>query len=115
MHLEWIPVTFGLVMASFDVLMLGIIKMVSKDQVKLLRWMILPTIMYAIQPWIFLGSLQFESMIVMNLMWDLMSDILVTMSGFLFFKESIGPFKKVGVIFSILAMFLMSVGETEEV
>jgi len=93
--------------------MLGVIKTVSKDQAKLLRWMILPTIMYAIQPWIFLGSLQFESMIVMNLMWDLLSDVLVTMSGFLYFKESIGPFKKVGVIFSILAMFLMSIGETE--
>jgi len=115
MQLDWIPFTFGLVMASFDVVMLGIIKMVSKDQVKLLRWMILPTIMYAIQPWIFLGSLQFESMIVMNLMWDLLSDILVTMSGFLLFKEKIGPFKKVGVIFSILAMFLLSINETGEV
>jgi len=115
MHLEWIPVVFGLVMASLDVFMLGIIKTVSKDQAKFLRWMILPTIMYAIQPWIFLGSLQFESMIVMNLMWDLLSDILVTMSGFLFFKENIGPFKKVGVIFSILALFLMSIGDKEQV
>ena len=115
MHLDWIPITFGFVMASLDVFMLGIIKTVSKDQAKFLRWMILPTIMYAIQPWIFLGSLQFESMIVMNLMWDLLSDILVTMSGFLFFKENIGPFKKVGVIFSILALFLMSIGDKEQV
>lgn len=115
MNLEWIPFTFGLVMATLDVFMLGVIKTVSKDQAKLLRWMILPTIIYAIQPWIFLRSLQFESMIVMNLMWDLISNVLVTTAGFLYFKESIGPFKKVGVIFSILAMFLMSVGETEEV
>jgi len=114
MHLDWIPITFGLVMASLDVFMLGIIKTISKDQVKFLRWMIIPTIVYAIQPWIFLGSLQFESMIVMNLMWDLMSDILVTASGFLFFKEELGPFKKLGVIFSILALFLMSVDETGE-
>ena len=113
MHLEWIPFSFGLVMATLDTFMLGIIKTVSNDQAKLLRWMILPMIIYAIQPWIFLGSLQFESMIVMNLMWDLISNILVTTAGFLYFKESIGPFKKVGVIFSILAMFLMSVGETE--
>ena len=115
MHLEWIPFAFGLVMATLDVFMLGVIKTVSKDKAKLLRWMILPTIMYAIQPWIFLGSLQFESMIVMNLMWDLISDILVTAAGFLYFKEKIGPFKKVGVIFSILAMFLLSVGETEDI
>jgi hypothetical protein len=46
-------------------------------------------------------------------MWDLISNVLVTTAGFLYFKESIGPFKKVGVIFSILAMFFMSVGETE--
>jgi len=44
-----------------------------------------------------------------------MSDILVTASGFFFFKEELGPFKKLGVIFSLLALFLMSVDEKGEV
>lgn len=113
-HLDWIPFAFGLIMASLDATLLSVIKIVSKDQAKLIRWMVIPTILYAIQPWIFLGSLQFESMIVMNLMWDLISNILVTGVGFLYFKESIGPYKKLGVIFSFLSIFLMSIADGDD-
>ena len=94
-------------MASIDVFMLGIIKKVS-TQAWVLKWMILPTLIYALQPWIFLSSLRFESLIVMNLMWDLISDILVTATGFLYFKERIGPYKTLGVILSFVSIVLMS-------
>ena len=106
---EWAPLAFGTAMASVDVIMLGIIKSVSLNQSKLLRWMIIPTIAYAIQPWIFLESLKFESLIVMNLMWDLISDILVTLVGFFYFKERLGPYKTIGVALSILSITLMSI------
>lgn len=106
--LNWIPVAYGAVMASIDVFMLGIIKSVSKDAPRFIRWMILPTIIYALQPWIFLSSLRFESLIVMNLMWDLMSDILVTATGLLYFKEKIGPYKTLGVILSFVSIVLMA-------
>ena len=106
---EWIPVAFGTLLAVLDVFMLGIIKTVSKDKVKLIRWMILPTLSYALTPWIFLKALQFESMVVMNLMWDLVSDVLVTLAGFLYFKEEIGPYKTIGVVMSLIALTLMSI------
>lgn len=106
---EWAALAFGTAMASVDVIMLGIIKSVSLNQSKLLRWMIIPTIAYAIQPWIFLQSLKFESLIVMNLMWDLISDILVTLVGFFYFKERLGPYKSIGVALSILSILLMSI------
>ena len=106
---EWTALAFGTAMASVDVIMLGIIKSVSLNQSKLLRWMIIPTIAYAIQPWIFLQSLKFESLIVMNLMWDLISDILVTLVGFFYFKERLGPYKSIGVALSILSILLMSI------
>lgn len=106
--LNWIPIAYGALMASIDVFMLGIIKLVSQNQSRLLRWMILPTIIYAIQPWIFLSSLRFESLIVMNLMWDLMSDIMVTGVGLVYFKEKLGPYKTLGVILSFASIVLMS-------
>lgn len=106
--INWIPVGYGLIMASIDVFMLGIIKSVSGNTSRFLKWMVLPTLIYALQPWIFLSSLQFESLIVMNLMWDLISDILVTATGFLYFKESIGPYKTLGVILSFVSIVLMS-------
>jgi drug/metabolite transporter (DMT)-like permease len=41
-------------------------------------------------------------------MWDLISDILVTATGFLYFKEKIGPYKTLGVILSFVSIVLLS-------
>lgn len=106
-HLNTIPLKFGLVMATVDVFMLSIIKKVNLNS-KLIKWMIFPTIIYAIQPWIFLKSLEYESLIIMNLLWDLISDVLVTLTGLIIFKESIGPYKLIGVVLSFISITLMS-------
>ena len=111
MKINTIPLVFGFVMAFIDVFMLGLIKSISLDVPRYIRWMIAPTIVYAIQPWIFLNSLKFESLTVMNLLWDLASDILVTMVGLLYFKEQIGPLKLLGVALSLVAMFLMTAAD----
>ena len=105
-----IPLKFGVTMALIDVFMLSIVKTVSLNA-KFLKWMIVPTIVYAIQPWIFLQSLEFESLIIMNLLWDVISDVLVTLTGLIFFKESIGPYKLIGVILSFISITLMSLDD----
>lgn len=102
-----IPLQFGLLMASIDAIMLFIVKNVSVES-KLLRWMILPTVFYALQPWIFLQSLSYESLIVMNLMWDVLSTILITLTGLIYFKESIGPYKLGGLLLSFVSIILLS-------
>lgn len=111
--LNLIPVAYGALMASIDVFMLSIIKTVSGNPSRFFRWMVIPTLIYAIQPWIFLSSLRFESLIVMNLMWDLISDVLVTATGFLYFKEKIGPYKTLGVILSFVSIVLLSLQDGE--
>jgi len=107
MAIEWIPMTFGIVMATIDVFMLSAIKIIG-TKAKFLKWMIVPTIVYAIQPWIFLTSLKFETMTVMNLTWDLMSDILVTAVGLYYFGEKLGPVKTLGVCTAILSIGLLA-------
>jgi drug/metabolite transporter (DMT)-like permease len=107
-NINWTPVAYGALMATIDVIMLSIIKAISFNQLRLIKWMILPTLIYALQPWIFLSSLRFESLIVMNLLWDLISNILVTATGFLYFKEKIGPFKTIGVILSFISIIFLS-------
>jgi drug/metabolite transporter (DMT)-like permease len=107
-RLEYTPLLYGLVMAGIDVFMLSIIKTVSTAPAKFIRWMVIPTLIYALQPWIFLSSLKYESLIVMNLMWDVLSDILVTFVGLVYFREKIGPYKTLGVILSFVSITLLS-------
>jgi multidrug transporter EmrE-like cation transporter len=102
------PLLYGLFMATIDVFMLAILKMISTGAIKNILWMAIPTLVYAIQPWVFLQSLRFESMIVMNLLWDLISDVLVTANGILYFKETLSRTKAFGVFFSLLGIFLIS-------
>ena len=108
MYKRILPIIFGFLMASIDVSMLGIIKSVSIGSLKNILWMLVPTIVYAIQPWIFLKSLSFSSMITMNLMWDIFSDILVTAAGLMYFKEKVSNTKLIGILFAFVSIFLLT-------
>jgi len=107
MTIEWVPLMFAAFMATVDTFMLSGIKVIG-TKAKYLKWMIVPTIVYAIQPWIFLSSLKFETMTVMNLTWDLMSDILVTAVGLFYFGEKLGPVKTLGVCTALLSIGLLA-------
>lgn len=107
MGIEWVPLTFAAFMATVDTLMLSGIKIIG-TKAKYLKWMIVPTIVYAIQPWIFLSSLKFQTMTVMNLTWDLMSDILVTTVGLFYFGEKLGPVKSLGVFTALISIALLA-------
>jgi multidrug transporter EmrE-like cation transporter len=107
------PFLYGLFMATIDVFMLGILKLISTGSIKNMWWMTLPTVVYAFQPWIFLHSLRVESMIVMNLLWDLISDVLVTANGLLYFKEKLSNTKALGVAFSLLGIYFLSCEKAE--
>jgi len=87
--------------------MLGLIKAIH------LGWfnkymMIVPTFLYALQPWLFAASMQYESMVVMNLIWDVISDLMVTASGLFFFKEKVSRTKMLGVFLAMIAVVLMA-------
>ena len=61
-----------------------------------------------IQPFIFLEALNFESMTVMNILWDLSSDIIVTFIGIFIIGEKIGFRKAVGIALSFVAIYLFT-------
>jgi multidrug transporter EmrE-like cation transporter len=106
--IDWIPFGYGLLMASMDVLTLGLIKSVKMGWYRPLKAMILPTIVYALQPWLFLSSLSHSTLIVMNLLWDLISNILVTILGLVYFKETVSFTKKLGILLSLISIFILS-------
>ena len=107
MGFESVPLIYGTYMATVDVFMLGILKAINLGWISK-SLIFLPTFIYAMQPWIFLKSLEFESMTVMNLLWDVISDVLVTGTGLYFFKEKLSRTKMLGVGLSLISIMLMS-------
>jgi multidrug transporter EmrE-like cation transporter len=102
-----LPLLYGTYMGVIDTVMLGLIKAIH------LGWfnksmMIVPTFLYALQPWLFATSMQYESMVVMNLLWDVISDVMVTASGLFFFKEKVSRTKMLGVFLAMIAVVLMA-------
>jgi len=104
---------FGILMASIDVVSLSIIKYKSLGTLTNSLWLVLAVVIYAFQPLLFLKSLSYEGLTVMNLVWDLSSDILVTALGLLWFKERLPSTKLWGVIFAFISLGLMATGDGE--
>lgn len=101
------PLAFATLMASMDVVVLAWIKDYSLG---LLSWKFVPIAMfiYGLQPYVFLQSLRYESMTVMNILWDIISDILVTTTGLLYFKEHLTPVKQIALGFAFIAIILFA-------
>ena len=109
--LVWRTLLYGTAMALIDTGILGLVKEISKDGAKSLAFMIIPTIAYAIQPWIFLSSLKYETLIVMNLLWDLLSDVLVSLIGIFYFGEKISSVRLIGLILGMVSLALLAYKE----
>lgn len=105
-----IPFGFAAAMASIDSTMLSLIKYISQND-KHIGWLILPMIVYSLQPVLFYLSMKYETLTVMNLLWDVISDVIITFIGLVIFRETIGPYKKLGVIFSFFSIILMSLND----
>lgn len=97
---------FGVLFGAIDATSLPIIKNVSLGWN--FKWMIVPFLLYAASPFVFLKGLATESLTILNLVWDLSSDLIITLIGLVVFKETIPPLKLLGVALSFVALFLMS-------
>ncbi len=98
---------FGLVFGILDALCLPIVKSVSIGTFAP-AMMLIPVILYGASPFIFLKGLQGETLTILNLVWDLTSDVVVTLIGLLVFAEQISSVKKLGVLLSFVSLFLMT-------
>jgi multidrug transporter EmrE-like cation transporter len=104
--LNWRTLAYGLGFGLLDATALPIVKGVSTGWDP--AWMIIPTLMYAAAPSILLTALREETLTIMNLVWDLSSDLTVTIIGLLVFAEKISPIKMLGVVVSFIGLILMT-------
>jgi drug/metabolite transporter (DMT)-like permease len=99
---------WGGLMALMDSIILSLLKAYN---IGLIQWngiILISMLVYSIQPLIFLESLKGNGLIIMNLLRDVMSDILVTSVGLLYFSEKLTNSKKIGVLLSVISVILLS-------
>jgi multidrug transporter EmrE-like cation transporter len=106
-------ILMGGILATTDVTAMSIMKQISIQSFSKI-WMIIVTLIYAAQPWIFLNGLNYTGMTVMNLTWDLTSSIIVAFVGLLFFREKLTQTKLLGVGFALIAAFLFAYSSDSE-
>jgi len=103
-----LPIVFGVSMAMLDVLMMSLAKYSSRGQISYGIALPIATVLYSLEPYIFFKSLKYESLTAMNLIWDLTSDILVTILGVFWFGESIKSLRWLAVLFAIFSLGLFA-------
>ena len=100
-----LPIAFGTVMALVDMCMMGGIKMVHNGTLPPVLGVIMSSAVYLLQPLIFLKAMNYQGMAVTNLVWNLISNTIVTLQGVFIFGESIK-----GLRWLAMAMGLVSLG-----
>ena len=103
-----LPIFFGVVMACIDIVMMGVVKMTSTGAFSVAVGLPLSMTLYALEPIVFLKAMSYEGMVVTNLVWNLMSNILVTLQGILIFGESIRGLRWLGIAMSLVALTILA-------
>jgi EamA domain-containing membrane protein RarD len=101
----------GFLLAMNDVLSFGITKAVSAQQLKSISWLIIPTILYALQIWLFYYGLKKTTMTVLNISWNLFSNVLVTILGIYYFGEKINDLKSIALLFAFVSISLFAIDD----
>ena len=107
-HFSFLPIVFGVFMASLDVLMMSLAKLSSQGKLAYGTALPFATGLYALEPYLFFKSLNYESLTVMNLVWDLTYDVIVTLVGVFYFGESIKGLRWLAILFALFSLALFS-------
>jgi drug/metabolite transporter (DMT)-like permease len=99
---------WGGLMALMDSTVLSLLKAYNIGWIKWNGVILISMLIYSIHPIIFLESLKTNGLIIMNLLFDVLSDIIITCVGLFYFSEKLTSIKKVGVSLSIISVILLS-------
>ena len=101
---------YGLILASNDVINMSIVKNISLG-VLTQNWLYIAYILYGLQMIIFYKGVQVTGMSVLNLTWNLISNIVITLIGLYYFKENITHLERWGILFALFALFLFELSQ----
>jgi multidrug transporter EmrE-like cation transporter len=96
----------GFIMALNDILSFGLTKQFYLKKIVNKLGLILPMLLYSFQIPLFYVGLQTMNMTVLNIIWNLFSNILVTLVGIFYFHEKINGLKYVAIAFALSSLIL---------
>jgi multidrug transporter EmrE-like cation transporter len=101
---DLLPIFFGILMALIDINMMGILKFIDQGKLAYAVGFPIATLLYAFQPYVFLKAMAHSNMLTTNLIWNLASNIMVTLLGVFFFKEKIKGLKWLAIGLSLFSL-----------
>jgi multidrug transporter EmrE-like cation transporter len=105
---DLLPIVFGIVMALIDITMMGTLKLVDQGKLAYAIGFPIATLLYAFEPYVFLKAMSTSNMVITNLIWNLASNILVTLAGVLYFGESIQTPKWLAIGMSLVSLAIFA-------
>lgn len=103
-----LPIAFGIVMALLDIVMMSTAKMIHTGAIPYGVGFPLSILAYALQPFVFLKALDHSNMTVTNMIWNLMSNVIVTLQGVFIFGESIKGLRWLAILMSLFSLAIFA-------
>jgi drug/metabolite transporter (DMT)-like permease len=107
-HFQWNVIQYGILLAFIDCIVFPILKLRHLQVLTGYTPLVFSFLLYGVQSLIFYKSLKFETMAVMNIFWNMASNILVTIIGIYGLKEKISKRKLYGILLGFVALYLLS-------
>jgi multidrug transporter EmrE-like cation transporter len=104
--IQWRTLAFGLGLAANDIFMMPFVKQIVTGWP--FFWIAVPMIAYSMNPIIFYFAMKAEGMAIMNMVWNLTSNVVVTLVGLFLFKEVLTTTKVIGILLSFVALFFLT-------
>jgi multidrug transporter EmrE-like cation transporter len=96
---------FGMMLSLNDVINMSIVKNISTGLLAQ-NWLFLAYFLYGFQMIIFSKGIKVTGMSVLNLTWNLISNLVITIIGIYYFKENITHLETWGILFALFALVL---------
>jgi len=111
MSFSYLPIIFCILMSVNDIIMESSVKLFSLHNQYI--FIIIAIIIYSLQPLLFYYVIKNSEFGIaeMNIYWNIVSSILVTIIGIYYFKEKINNFGLIGIILGVLSVILLNYKE----
>ena len=105
---SFLPIVFGLAMALVDAVMMFTSKFVHLGAIPYNVGLPVAMVAYSAQPYLFMKGMNYEGMATMNLIWNLSSNVIITLAGVFLFKESIRGLRWLAILMSVFSLGLFA-------